>query len=334
MSAGRARSRVVSVLLTLAAVAVAAWVPFWWWAPVGSPLVFGLLALTPIVTGTAVLVAAVCLLARRWSAAVVAVAAALALLAVVVPRATEDGDPIVTPGPATAPVTVATINMKFGRADPGAVVALMREQQVEVLGLQEVTPEAEQALAEAGLRADLPFVESRAQDGAGGTALYARHPLSSSGLVLREGVFSQVTARVLAPSGPVDVVVAHPAAPVFRDEAAGWAREIRDLPGPAPLEGPPRLVLGDLNATLDHRPLRELLSGAWRDSAAAIGEGLRATWPTDRTLPPFAAIDHVLVSGPTAPVELTTRELPGTDHAGVVVRLLVHDERARVTPGA
>ncbi|MEJ2860049.1 endonuclease/exonuclease/phosphatase family protein [Actinomycetospora flava] len=346
------RSRVVSVLLALAAAAVVAWVPFWWWAPVGSPLAFGLLALTPVVSGVAVVVAAVCLLARRWVTGAVAAVAALALLAVVVPRATGDGDPVVTPGPTSAPVTVATINMRFGQADPAAVVGLVRAQQVEVLGLQEVTPEAEQALADAGLRAELPFVASRAEEGAGGTALYARHPLTSSGLVLREGVFSQVTARVLAPSGPVDVVVAHPAAPVFRDDAAGWAREITNLPGPAPLEGPPRLVLGDLNATLDHRPLRELLSGdikgstpigersstlgagPWTDSAAAVGAGLRGTWPTDRTLPPFAAIDHVLVSGPIAPVDLTTQVLPGSDHAGVVVRLLVRDGRAPVTPGA
>jgi endonuclease/exonuclease/phosphatase (EEP) superfamily protein YafD len=343
---------VVGVLLAAAAAAVAVWVPFWWWAPVGSPLAFGLLALTPVVAVIAVVVAAVCFLARRRSAGAVALVAALALLAVVVPRATDDGDPTVTPGPDSAPVTVATVNMKFGQARPEAVVGLVREQQVDVLGLQEITPEAEQALAAAGLRGDLPFLVSRAREGAGGTALLARHPLVPSGLVLREGVFSQVTARVLAPSGPVDVVVAHPAAPVFRDDAAGWAREIANLPGPAPLEGPPRLVIGDLNATLDHRPLRELLGGdirgstpigersstigdgTWSDAAAAVGAGLQGTWPTDSTLPPFAAIDHVLVSGPIAPVDLTTRVLPGTDHAGVVVRLLVRDGRAPVTPGA
>ncbi|MDD7937056.1 endonuclease/exonuclease/phosphatase family protein [Actinomycetospora lutea] len=327
-------SRVVGVLLTAAAVVVASWVPFWWWAPVGPPLAFGLLALTPVVAVLAVVVAAVGFLARRPAAGVVALVAAIALLAVVVPRATDDGDPTVTPGPDSAPVTVATVNMKFGLARPEAVVGLVREQQVDVLGLQEITPEAEVALAASGLRGELPFLVSRARDGAGGTALLARHPLAPSGLVLREGVFSQVTARVLAPSGPVDVVVAHPAAPVSRDDAAGWAREITNLPRPAPLDGPPRLVLGDLNATLDHRPLRELLSSAWSDAAAAVGAGLEGTWPTDATLPPFAAIDHVLVSGPIAPVDLTTRVIPGTDHAGVVVRLLVHDERARVSPGA
>lgn len=339
MRAGR-RSQVIDVVLAVTALAVAAWVPFWWWAPVGPPLAFGLLALTPVVAAVAVAVTAACFLARRRLAGVVALVAALALLAVVVPRATGDGDADLVAGPDGATVTVATVNMQFGAARPEAVVGLVRDQQVDVLGLQEVTPGAEQALAAAGLRGELPFVVSRAREGAGGTALLARHPLAPSGLVLREGVFSQVTARVLAPGGPVDVVVAHPAAPVFRDDAAGWAREIADLPGPAPREGPPRLVIGDLNATLDHRPLRELLAGhgashgTWRDAAATVGAGLQGTWPTDATLPPFAAIDHVLVSGPVAPVDVTTRVLPGTDHAGVVARLLVADGRAPVSPGA
>jgi len=204
-----------------------------------------------------------------------------------------------------------------------------------VLGLQEVTPEAERRLAAAGLRAELPFAESRARNGAGGTALVSRHPLAPSGLPLRPGVFAQVTGRVLAPSGPVDVVVAHPAAPVFRGDPAGWAREITDLPGPASPTEPPRLVIGDLDATLDHRPLRALLAaGTWRDARSALGEGLRGTWPTDSPVPPFAAIDHVLVSGPATPVALATRRLPATDHAGVVVTLLVRDGRAGVTPGA
>ncbi|WP_337993827.1 endonuclease/exonuclease/phosphatase family protein [Actinomycetospora straminea] len=177
----------------------------------------------------------------------------------------------------------------------------------------------------------MPFVSSRARDAAGGTALLARHPLAPSGMVLREGVFAQVEGRVLAPGGPVDVVVAHPAAPVFRGDPTGWAQEITDLPPPAVSpDQPPRLVVGDLDATLDHRPLRTLLARGWDDAADAVGAGLRGTWPTDRTVPPFAAIDHVLVSGRASPVGVLTRDLPGTDHAGLVVTLAVDGGR----PGA
>ncbi|GAA4861675.1 hypothetical protein [Actinomycetospora straminea] len=49
--------RLAGALLGVAAVVVAAWVPFWWWAPTGSPVAFALLALTPLVTVLAVVVA-------------------------------------------------------------------------------------------------------------------------------------------------------------------------------------------------------------------------------------------------------------------------------------
>ena len=327
--------RLAGAVLALGAAVAAAWVPFWWWAPPWSPTAFALLALTPIAAGAALFVALLAALLRRPTTAAVALVAGLVLGGLVLPRAFDDGETPVAAGPGSAPVVVATVNLQFGRGDPAAVVALVREQKVDVLGLQELTPDAERRLVAAGLLAELPFVESRAQRGAGGTGLVSRHPLAPSGLVLRPGEFSQVTARVLAPPGPVDVVVAHPSAPVFRSDPAGWAREIADLPGPASAADPPRLVIGDLNATLDHRPLRALLApGIWRDAGSVLGDGLRGTWPADRVLPPFAAIDHVLVSGPAAPVELITRRLPATDHLGLVVTLLVRDGRAGVTPGA
>lgn len=326
--------RVLGVLLWLGALVVAVWVPFWWWAPLGPPIAFALLAATPVVAGFALVVAAVALGLRRWAAGGVALVAAVLLAVIVVPRALPDGDTGVAPGAGSAPLTVATVNLEFGHGDPAAVVALVRERRVDVLGLQELTPEAVRRLDTAGLAAEMPFRVSAARTGPGGTGLFARHPLAPSGLVLRPGVFSQVTSRVLAPSGPVDVVVAHPAAPVFRGDPGGWAREITDLPGPAPLQGPPRLVLGDFNATLDHRPLRELTSRSWVDAAAAVGSGLRATWPTDSALPPFATIDHVLVSGPVAPVDVAVQRIPSTDHAGLVVTLRVRDARGSVSPGA
>ncbi|WP_433787642.1 endonuclease/exonuclease/phosphatase family protein [Actinomycetospora sp. CA-101289] len=329
------RRRAAGALLGLGALVAALWVPFWWWAPPWSPAAFALLALTPLAAGAALLLAVLAAVLRRWATAAVALVAGLVLAGLVLPRAVGDGDPAVAAGAGSAPVVVATVNLQFGRGDPAAVVALARERRVDVLGLQELTPDAEQRLVAAGLRAELPFTVSRARDGAGGTALVSRHPLAPSGLVLRPAELPPVTGRVLAPSGPVDVVVAHPSAPVFRDDSAGWAQEIADLPGPAAATDPPRLVIGDLNATLDHRPLRSLLApGAWRDAGAALGDGLRGTWPADTVLPPFAAIDHVLVSGPATPVELATRRLPATDHAGLVVTLLVRDGRGGVIPGA
>src|SRR3954451_8579915 len=78
------RSRVAGVLLGLAAALVAAWLPFWWWAPVGSATAFALLPLTPVVAVAALLVAVAALVLRRWAAGGVALVAAVALAVVVV----------------------------------------------------------------------------------------------------------------------------------------------------------------------------------------------------------------------------------------------------------
>ena len=63
------------------------------------------------------------------------------------------------------------------------------------------------------------------------------------------------------------------------------------------------------------------LSEKHRDAAATLGDGLVPTWPTDEPFPPFAAIDHVLVSGPLRPATLSTHRVAGTDHATLVVRV-------------
>lgn len=309
-------SRLLGGVLVLGAVVAVGWVVLWFAGPVASSLTFALLSLTPVAVLGALLVAAVALGTRRWVVGGVALVAALVLAAVVVPRAIADADP-----PARGVLTVATANLKFGGSDAAALVALVHAERIDVLGLEELTPDAVARLEAAGLASELPFAISDPRTDAGGTGLASRFPLGPSGLPLAPGTFTQVTARVAALSGPVDVVVAHPSAPVFRPDTANWAQEIHDLPGPAEAGAPARLLIGDFNATLDHRPLRELVARGHRDAAAVLGDGLVPTWPTDQALPPFAAIDHVLVSGPLRPAALSTHRIAGTDHATLVVRL-------------
>ncbi|MBO3723489.1 endonuclease/exonuclease/phosphatase family protein [Actinomyces bowdenii] len=81
------------------------------------------------------------------------------------------------------------------------------------------------------------------------------------------------------------------------------------------------ILAGDLNATRDHGPLRDLHRCASAGEQAGIG-GL-ATWPstTDSTLM-GATIDHILVDAAAwrgIAGEVIT--VPRTDHRGVVVRL-------------
>jgi endonuclease/exonuclease/phosphatase family metal-dependent hydrolase len=83
----------------------------------------------------------------------------------------------------------------------------------------------------------------------------------------------------------------------------------------------PEVLLGDFNASLDHRGLRRLLSAGLNDAASATGRGLWPTWPANSPAPPFVQIDHVLVSREFAVASFQTLPIPGSDHLAVVSEL-------------
>jgi endonuclease/exonuclease/phosphatase (EEP) superfamily protein YafD len=121
--------------------------------------------------------------------------------------------------------------------------------------------------------------------------------------------------------GDVGILAVHTAAPVRR-WMPGWAMELGLLRTWLAEGAGPHVVVGDLNATLDHAPLRAALSGA-RDVAADVGQGLTSTWPT--TLPRWLGvqIDHVLVGGGVRPAAAQISDLPGSDHRALLARVVL-----------
>ncbi|WP_236145732.1 MULTISPECIES: endonuclease/exonuclease/phosphatase family protein [unclassified Micromonospora] len=258
-------------------------------------------------------------LRRRWPAVVAAVTTA-ALLAVVVPRALPSPQPTVD-GPE---LRVLTANLLAGAADPRAVVALVREARVDVLVMQEFTPQAQADLDRLGLADLLPHRQLNAMDGTPGSGLYARHPIGDGGVrQLRGGwSFTQAYATVAVPGAPaVRVESVHPAAPYAVDQVPGWRADLAAQPAATP-DGPLSVLAGDFNATLDHSPLRALLRTGYADAAASVGAGLTGTWgPYDGDPIPPVVIDHVLVDRRIAVRAVTVHPLPGSDHRMVLADL-------------
>ena len=102
-----------------------------------------------------------------------------------------------------------------------------------------------------------------------------------------------------------------------------WRAELRQLSElwRAAPEREPAILLGDFNASVDHREFRDLLARGLTDAAQATGKGLAPTWPANSPVPAFAALDHVLVSPGIKVTDFDVVTLPGTDHAAVVARL-------------
>ncbi|MCY1140388.1 endonuclease/exonuclease/phosphatase family protein [Actinoplanes sp. Pm04-4] len=304
--------------------------PFLVWAVIRlggwerGPLV-QLLAFTPYVAAAAWVPAIVALATRRWTVAAAAVVVAIMLAAAVLPRAIPNRDQGLKLG---VQLNVMTSNMLFGGADAATIVKLVSERDIDVLAVQEFTTEGKEALAAAGLGAILPYSSLADEPQADGSGLYSRYPITSPGAQRNGGGFMQAYATVQAPeAGPVIVESAHPLAPYARSALGQWREDLLAEPH-ADQSQIPRILLGDFNATLDHAPLRELISRGYRDAADATGKGLIGTWgPYDGDPIPPVTIDHVLVDQRIGVREVSVHPIPKSDHRAIIAVLTVPSAR-------
>ncbi|WP_432824330.1 endonuclease/exonuclease/phosphatase family protein [Dactylosporangium sp. CA-092794] len=249
-------------------------------------------------------------------------ACGLALAALVAPRLV----PAPPPGEGVR-LRVMSANLLFGTGAGPALVDQAKVDDVDVLAVQELTADGLAALAAAGLDALLPHRVVSPAPGGAGSGLFSRHPIDEPGVRTLERIpMTQALATVHVPgAGPVLVECAHPYPP--RPGRTGtWAAQLAAQPVPDP-DAPPRVLLGDFNATLDHAPLRRLLRAGYRDAAAARGRGLHPTWPYRTVTLPFwtppVTLDHVLADRRIGVREFGTRRTPGSDHRAVVAELVL-----------
>nr|WP_221375937.1 endonuclease/exonuclease/phosphatase family protein [Actinoplanes polyasparticus] len=313
----RVRRTALLLLLTLPGLAWAA-VRLLGWEQ--GPLV-QLMAFTPYAAVWSLVPLLAALVSRKWLVAALAAVAGVMFAAAVLPRALPDRDM----GPVTGvPVTVMTVNMFIGAADPAAVVRLVRENDVAILAVQEFTPESAAGLRAAGIDALLPHHALADEIATTGSGLYSRFPMTGQasrrgdGGGLQDGNL-QAYATIQAPgAGPVFVESAHPLAPYTLRAEDAWRGDLESMPRPDQ-GGVPRMLLGDFNSTLDHQPLRELIGHGYRDAAAATGKGLTGTWGPYAGLPiPPVTLDHVLVDKRIGVRDSEVHSVAGSDHRAVV----------------
>lgn len=227
---------------------------------------------------------------------------------------------------ASGPVlTVMALNVGSTGIDPGALLAEVGNRNVDVLALPELGPAGLEALDAAGLASLLP-ARALDVDWAGtGSALFSRFPLKQMERV-PGSVFYQSRALAVVPaaSGPVHLTAVHIDSPrpghtpMWRAELRQLAELWEALPG-----NRQAILLGDFNASADHREFRGLLAAGLADAAEVAGRGLAPTWPVNLQAPAFVALDHVLVSPGIEVADFQVVTLPGTDHAAVVARLVL-----------
>ncbi|OKK02507.1 hypothetical protein AMK26_22975 [Streptomyces sp. CB03234] len=233
---------------------------------------------------------------------------------------TQPYGPAGTPahGPVTARLRVLTANVEFGDAT-AELLATARRERPDLLFVSECDPDCARTLG-----ARYPYGAHVAAAGSAGSVILGARPLTAEPALPGTTMgMPGATARV----GGKDVTLrlAHPMPPL-PGRIGLWKHEL-GLVGAfaAAHKGRPVILAGDFNATQDHAAFRSVLdAGALHDAARLGGAARTGSWPQDGTLPPYAQIDHVLVSDDFSVRGARFLDLPGSDHRALLVDLDLH----------
>jgi endonuclease/exonuclease/phosphatase (EEP) superfamily protein YafD len=211
---------------------------------------------------------------------------------------------------------VATANTHRGRADPRALVDLVRGQRVDVLVVQELPAAGVRALDDAGLRDLMPYREPHPEVD---SSIFSRLPLTGGRLLPAPTAWPQVAADVSVGGRTVHLIAVHTEYPL--GDPGRWAADLHALAAVGTRSGPDTVMLGDFNATVDHAPLRALLTTGLADSDAELGRAWARTWPVAPSMIPLVQLDHVLHGRGLAATAVGEPPVAGTDHRAVVADL-------------
>jgi endonuclease/exonuclease/phosphatase (EEP) superfamily protein YafD len=212
--------------------------------------------------------------------------------------------------PSADDVTVLVLNVWHGRADTGALAALVERERPDLVVLPEAGHEYCGRILErlAGYRGVASTPPGR-RDGWGVTVLAG--PRAADVGLEPEHVMRLPHVRVTGGLlGDRELYAVHATAPARLGVVHDWRRDLRTAAGWTAMGA---IVAGDVNATVDHRLLR-----AVGRSAGPAGTG---TWPA--RLPRWAGIriDHVLLPEGVESSAASVHDVAGSDHRAVLARL-------------
>ncbi|WP_066902532.1 endonuclease/exonuclease/phosphatase family protein [Mycolicibacterium houstonense] len=318
--------RILATLLGVVAAGVAVVGLVARYLPLGRHSSLLLATASPYLTLAAPVAVLLLILSRRWVLTALTVGLTLAVGYVHAPQYIGQEFGPQSAAPASSPVRVLSSNLGMGRGDPAAVVAAAR-RSADVVVLQELTQEAADGLAAAGLDTTFGHRIIDPQPMAGGIGIWSRFPLTDTAHVPGYSL-AMVRARVQLPDVAVAPVLVgiHFAAP-WPQPVEPWRtdmekfptmlRELVDEAGPGAV-----IVAGDFNATHDMLPFRELLATGYRDAAEQAGGGMVRTFPAGPRRVPAVGIDHVLLRNADA-TAVRTELIPGADHLALIADVLV-----------
>ncbi len=240
------------------------------------------------------------------------------------------------PGSATdKAMTVMTVNLHIGRADPDALIDAVDRNGVDVLVVEEITPSALAELDQRGIERRLPHRAGVPEGNRDGIMVFTNDPLSD--LTEIDTSSPGFGIEMATAGGPLRLLAVHPIAP--NNGVQQWSKDLDLILATAKASRGPTMVVGDFNATLDHPQMRKLLDSDYRDASADAGLIWRPTWPSPSQrvrivgmkLPSLFGLDHVFMRGPLTTTDAHVRAVPGTDHRALVTHVAWTDAPAHTS---
>jgi len=243
--------------------------------------------------------------------------------------------PTTPQGPDGPELRVAFANLWCRNKDVTGVVRELARGKHDIVAMAEVTDEHIPVIDALFPSSIYPWrrIEPDPSPGSKGLALVSRVPLSYVDTWSSQG-HPQFDAVVVAPSaGAFRLLLVHTWGPVGRTRVRAWHKQLAEVgarardgagAGAPPSRGLPVVMMGDFNATRQHRSFDHLVEEGWSDAGTLRFGGWRGTWPADRRwLPALFRIDHVLAGPGIAVCSGRAWNACGSDHRPVsaVLRL-------------
>ncbi len=225
-----------------------------------------------------------------------------------------------------AAVRVAFANLLYRNRDVRGILSELAAGEHDIVALAEVTEAHSNEIDALFPTATYPW-RWCVPGGSQGLALMSRAPLDEVTKWMSQG-HPQLEVTVRAPGSlPFRLLVIHTWGPVGRRKIGWWRAqlaEIADRAQSASSSGDnlPVVMVGDFNATRQHRSFDRLVATGWSDAGALCFGGWRGTWPANRWWrPPLFRIDHIL-TGPGISVRTSRAgRARGSDHRPVTAVL-------------
>lgn len=218
---------------------------------------------------------------------------------------------------------IMTVNTNNGMASAQEIVDICREQNVEILCLQELGGSMLDDLEAAGIDEVLPYsiVSDQATEisNGGRNGIWSAAPMDNvSTNLLPIKTSSMPAADITVGNQTIRIVSVHPNSPVrgaqdLWDDGLSTIGQLQDYDHSY-------VIMGDFNSTWDHARFRELLGTSFVDAGEQAGEGFHMTFPSAGPIPPLVELDHILYTKDSGVVvsELSTEKISGTDHMALL----------------